>query len=987
MQWECSYFGHPLGKGEKALSIVPEFFVKGRCMRYVFGDYVFNTETVELRRAGRLVPLEPQVYSLLAYLVQHHGRVVSRQELLDQLWTDQHVVDAALSRCVMAARQALGDNGRDQRMIQTVLRRGYRFIAPLEEPLTPIPPESDDDTSALLTPSTDAAATADAISPFHDEHLLIVERKIVTVLSAEWATSAAWTWERDLDRLHTQWKRIETQVRNLLHPYDATLLQCTREHLSAVFGAPYAQEDHAQRALLAAIDLQRLYGEHATHATGDHGSSEGGLALCMGLATCEVVVEPRREHQAEPPLLIGEASRMAAAIAQEAAPGDILVSAATAREVDSLSVLTPHSPVTVDASLSVTTYRVVSTRDRALPQVAQKGRARSRFVGRRDDLSTLLKRLQRARVGQGQVVGIMGEPGLGKSRLLAEFRHAAADAEVHYITARCQSYGRVTPYLPVLDVIRQCFDLTSLLDADTRVMQMRETLQQLGLDPKHDTLVLNLLRLIPEVATQPDVDLTGLKRQTDEQLWQLLLQKSRQRPCVVEIEDVHWIDPTSDEWFSALAERLAATPLLLAFSYRPGYHPTWLSLSYATQLSLSPLLEADSRRIIRTVLAPRWRSVEMEDRILAQAGGNPFFLEELAQSIQEQEITTAPLPAPNTIQAVLAARIDRLPALAKPLLQIAAVVGHDIPIALLQTVCGLAEAAFQDQLQVLRAKEFFIDTQLTPEPMVAFKHILIREVVYGSMLSQTRRRAHAHIAQALTAELPELAATQPELVARHYTEAERPDEATTYWQRAAELAVQRSAFIEAESHYQAALDALANLPQTALHIEQEITLLIHLARTHVATKGWTASQVMDAYGRAEALCRQIGDGRQHFPALGGLWLYHLERGDLQTSQELAQHLLSRARDANEPIWLLGALSALGHTAFFSGEFAAAQVYLSDGLALYDRAAEYANLPLYGQGNPGLDCQLYHARALLMLGSPDQALSSHRDALAEARLLG
>ncbi len=953
-------------------------------MRYVFGDYVFNTETVELRQAGRLVPLEPQVYSLLAYLVKHHGRVVSRQELLDQLWTDQHVVDAALSRCVMAARQALGDNGREQRMIQTVLRRGYRFIAPLEEPVPTVVPTMGEGDAETQTSLPSSATVANAIPLFHDDQTLIAERKIVTVLCGEWATSAAWTWERDLDRLHTQWKRIETQIRHLLHPYDATLLQCTREQLSVVFGAPYAQEDHAQRALLAAIDLQRMYGEEPAER---YRSSEVGLALCTGLATGEVVVELRRDEQAEPLLIIGEVSRMATAMSQEASPGDLLISESTAREVQALAVLTPHAPVTVDEVMSVTTYRVVRARDRTFPHRLDQGRVRSRFVGRHDNLNALLQRLERAQAGQGQIVGIMGEPGLGKSRLLAEFRRAAADAEIHYITARCHSYGRVTPYLPVLDVIRQCCDLSPALDADIHAMQVRDTLQQLDMNPEHTSLISNFLRMIPEAATRPDFDLTGLKRQTDEQLWQLLLQQSRQRPCVVEIEDIHWIDQTSDEWFSVLAQRMAATSLLLAFSYRPGYRPDWLSLSYATQLSLSPLLATDSRRLIRTVLAPHSHAVETEDQVLAQAGGNPFFLEELAQSVNEQETITSPLSTPNTIQSVLAARIDRLPTLAKSLLQMAAVAGHEISVSLLQSVCGLTEAELQDQLQALRARELFIDTQLTPEPMVAFKHVLIREVAYRSMLSQTRRRTHIRIAQALITQLPELATAQPELVARHYTKAEQLAEAITYWQRAAELAVQRSAFFEAESHYQAALDCLANLPRTALRTEQEIALLIHLARTHVATKGWTAPQVMDAYGRAEALCRQIGDARQHFPALGGLWLYHLERGEMHTSKVLAQHLRLRARDANEPVWLLGAHSALGHTAFFSGEFAAAQAHLSNGLALYDRTANYTHLPLYGQGNPGLDCQLYHARALLLRGYPDQALSRHREALAEARALG
>lgn len=463
---------------------------------------------------------------------------------------------------------------------------------------------------------------------------------------------------------------------------------------------------------------------------------------------------------------------------------------------------------------------------------------------------------------------------------------------------------------------------------------------------------------------------------------QMSLNSSRQRPLVLEVEDLHWIDATSEEWLTALVERLWGVPILVLVTYRSGYRPPWLDKSYATQLALPRLTPRDSLEVVQTVLPTGQIPESLAQAILAKADGNPFFLEELARTVVEQGDRRLPMAVPDTIHTVLAARIDRLPPAEKRLLQAAAVIGKDIALPLLQGLAGLPEEELRRGLRYLQAAEFFYETRLVPEPTYTFKHILTQEVAYQSLLQSTREQYHRQIAQVVEERFPEIAATQPEWLAHHYTEAGLIAQAIPYWRQAAQRAIERSAYVEAISHLTRGLELLKSLPNTPERIPHELDLQTALGLASMATKGYAAVEVEQAYSRARELCEQAGHTPQLFPLLWGLWSFYLMRG-LQTALELSKQLLTLAEQIQDTGFLLEAHRGLGITLFYLGELGLAREHLDQGMALYDAQQHRSHAFLYGQ-DPGLACLSYAAWTLWLLGYPDQALQKRHEVLTRIR---
>jgi predicted ATPase len=476
--------------------------------------------------------------------------------------------------------------------------------------------------------------------------------------------------------------------------------------------------------------------------------------------------------------------------------------------------------------------------------VARRGpRVQSPFVGRERELELLHARLAQAAGGQGQIVGIVGEPGMGKSRLLAEWRQRLHAHGVTYLEGRCLSHGSATPYLPVLDLLRAHCGITPADGDDAITAKVCGSLQAVGLAP--DTEAPYLLHLLGvETATaqvagsSPDM----LKAHTFATLRQLWLKSSPQHPLILAVEDLHWIDPTSEELVVSLVEGLSGAALLVLGTYRPGYRPAWLEKSYATQLTLPPLSAQDSVQVVQAVLQQEMVPLPLAEALLAKAQGNPFFLEELAQTLVEQDVgrgepagqsprlqsSRTEFQLPPTVQAVLAARIDRLAPEAKRLLQTAAVIGTDVPVPLLQAIAELPAAALHQGLAHLQAAEFLYETHRFPEHAYTFKHALTHEVAYGSLLQERRRVLHARIVEALEAFAGGGVAEQVDRLAHHALRGEIWDKALVYGRQAGEKAMTRSAHHEAVRYFEQALRALAHLPETRDTREQAIDLRLAL---------------------------------------------------------------------------------------------------------------------------------------------------------------
>jgi predicted ATPase len=512
----------------------------------------------------------------------------------------------------------------------------------------------------------------------------------------------------------------------------------------------------------------------------------------------------------------------------------------------------------------------------------------------------------------------------------------------------------------VLELLRHFCGLTAAEAPEVSRTKVHHQLQALGLASEGwAPELLHFLGLQEEAAPLTALAPEARKARIVTLLTQVWLQASRQQPLLLVLEDLHWSDPSSDEWLGTLVERLGGAPLLVLGTYRPGYRPIWLDKSYVTQVPLTPLSDAASRRIVQAVLPPAVQTAPLVTRVLATAEGNPFFLEELARTVVEQGAEAAVSSVPETIQAVLLARLDRLPASAKSLLQAAAVLGKEVALPLLQAITERSEASLQQDLVPLQAAEFLYETRLVPEPHYTFKHVLTQEVTYQSLLRQTCQQYHARIAQVLEAQFPTVALAQPEVVAQHYTEAGLAEQAIPYWQRAGEQASDRSAYLEAISHFTTGIELLKTLPETPERIQQALTLHIALGAALQMPKGGASPEVEHAYTQAYTLCQQVGETPQLIPVLFGLWRFYHSRAQFHTARELGETLLRLVQRADDPALAVVAHYPLGTTWFCLGALPAARQHLEESSARY--TPDQRRAPVFRIGSdPGVACRVLGA---------------------------
>jgi tetratricopeptide (TPR) repeat protein len=612
------------------------------------------------------------------------------------------------------------------------------------------------------------------------------------------------------------------------------------------------------------------------------------------------------------------------------------------------------------------------------------GVALSRFVGRARDLAMLHEYLSRIEGGRGQVVGILGEPGVGKSRLLHEFRESLERGRVGYIEGRCLSYGSTIPYLPIIDIVRGSFSVLETDAADVVAAKLDAGLRALAMDPAASApYLLHLLGSKVGVEAVVGLDPDAVKARTMDVLRQMGIAGSRQRPFILAVEDAQWIDPTSEEALVSLAESLAGCPLMLITTYRPGYRPPWLGRSYASQMGLDPLTPPDSLAVVHSVIPEQQLAPELAQMIVAHGEGVPFFLEELARAVAEHPDLRSDVMVPDTIQGVLEARLDRLPDAEKLLLQVASVIGKDVPVPLLQAVAAVPEADLRSSLARLQATEFVYLRRVSPAEEYTFKHALTHDAAYRSMLAEPRRGLHARAAAAIEGLYPDTRERQPELLARHYTNADLRPQAISCWQLAGQRAIRRSACAEAIAHLQAGLELLATLADTPARGPQELMLRLALGQAQVMAGGYGAPDVGRTLERAHELSQQVGDSPQVFPLLFGLWRFYLARADLPAALGLAEQLLTVAQRQGDPMLLTAGHVASAVPRFYRGELAPARVHLEQAFATYRTEHSAHQSVAYGQ-DLGVGALAFLGWTLGLLGYCDQGLATSARALELAR---
>jgi predicted ATPase len=622
------------------------------------------------------------------------------------------------------------------------------------------------------------------------------------------------------------------------------------------------------------------------------------------------------------------------------------------------------------------------------------------LVGREQEAALLLERWAQVKDGFGQVVLLSGEAGIGKSRLVQGLQeHVASEPQAWLTPCQCSPYYRNTALYPMIDLLeRVALRFEREESPQHKLSKLEGFLVQYGL-PLAEAVPLfaTLLSLpLPPDYVPLSMSPEQQKQQTLHALLTIHLRIAAQQPVLFVMEDLHWIDPTTLEFLSLLVDQGPTARILVLLTFRPDFPLPWMGRSHLTQVTLPRLPRRLAAEMMGQVVHGKALPTEVVEQVVAKTDGVPLFVEELTKMVLESGLLqeredryelTGPLPPlaiPATLHDSLMARLDRL-AMVKGLAQLGATLGREFSYELLQAVAPWDEATVRRGLHQLVAAEFLYQQGLPPQATYRFKHALIQDAAYQSLLRSTRQQHHQHIAQVLESRFPELCEIQPELLAHHYTEAGLLTQAIPYWQRAGQRASERSAHLEAVAHLTRGLELLATLPDTPQRAQQELYLQTTLGPALMATKGYSSPEMLQAYARARELCQQMGETPQLFQVLRGLWYFYLHRVELRTARELGEQLLTLAQQVGDPALLLEAHYALGNTLNYLGEFAAAQTCFAQVIALYDPQQHRSHAFHYGQ-DPGVICRAYAGVTLWWLGYPDQALQRSHEARTLAQEL-
>jgi predicted ATPase len=690
---------------------------------------------------------------------------------------------------------------------------------------------------------------------------------------------------------------------------------------------------------------------------------------------------------------VGQTTHLAARMEQLATPGTIRLPAATLRLVEGLVRVTALGPMPVKGlSEPVEVFELVGATPVRRRLQAAVARGLTRFVGRDQELVTLTQALAQAGKGQGQLVALLGEAGVGKSRLVYECVHGHATQGWRVLEGASVSYGRATPYFPVIDLLKRYAHLDDT--DDVRTIRAKVTGQVLTLDETlQDTLpaLLALLDVVPEDSPFRHLDPPQRRQRTLEALTRVLLRESQVQPLLLVCEDLHWIDSETQALLDSLVESLPTARLLLLVNYRPEYQHGWGCKTYYTQLRLDPLPPASAEVFLEALLGNDPSLAPLTQPLIARTEGNPFFLEESVRALVETGVLAGTpgtyrllqplqgMPVPATVQAVLAARIDRLPPEDKHLLQTAAVIGTDVPCALLRAIADVPEEALHRDLAHLQAAEFLYEARLFPEEEYTFKHALTHEVAYGSLLLERRRGLHARIVEALEALAADRVAEQVERLAHHTLRGEVWDKAVTYCQQAGARAYDRAAFREAVASFEQALQAFDHLPESSDTRVLALDLRLALDRPLDALGAY--GRCLALLGEAEALARTLNDRARQGRVLIRMANALRETGELDGAIAAGQQALALAAALGESALQVRATYSLGTAYRAIGDFGRSAELLRQNVEAADRESGTPSTELRIQSRGGL------ALTLSALGAFAEGRCHGEEALRLATLEG
>jgi predicted ATPase/class 3 adenylate cyclase len=840
---------------------------------------------------------------------------------------------------------------------------GKRFCGDCGAPLTNA--LSSERPATVATPGAPASAGA--------------ERRQLTVMFCDLVGSTALASRLDPEDLREVIGKYHKEVAAVVGRFDGFVAKYMGDGVLAYFGYPQAHEDDAERAVRAGLEI-------VSTVLLVPAAPDGRLLVRVGIATGLVVVgDLVGAGEARERGVVGETPNLAARLQTLAEPGSVVVAATTHKLVGGIFEYEELGKVELKGfAAPVAAWRV-----------RREGTAESRFdalhsaagltplVGREEEIELLLRRWTQAKNAEGRVVLLSGEPGIGKSRLSVVLQERLRDEPHVRLRYFCSPHYQDSALHPTIVQLEQAAGFERDDMPDIKFQKLRARLTSTSAPIEEVTLLAELLQIpAGDLYAKSQLNPQRKKEGTFEALLRQLVALTRHQPVLMIYEDAHWIDPSSRELLDRVVNRVANLPMLLLITFRPEFQQQWSGLSHVTMLALSRLGRRQGAILVQQVAGNKPLPADTVNEIVARTDGVPLFVEELTKAVLEidaskdnaedalAETSMSALAVPPTLHASLMARLDRLGPIAKQLAQTGAAIGREFSYELLGAVAGRSQRQLQDELTRLVTAELVFQRGAPPQSVYTFKHALVQDAAYTTLLRSDRQQLHTRIAEVVEGRFPERVAREPELLAHHFMEARLIERAIGYWLKAGERATERSANLEAIRHLTRGLEALRTLPESTERDRRELAFQIALGTPLIAVHGYSAPQTGAAYRRARVLCERLGEAEPLVATLSGEFVYCFVRGDYPMMRRLTDETRQISERLPNPVIRLASHRLAGITAMHFGAFPEARSEFEAILQLYD--SQHRSQPVHYVHDPQVSALTYLTLVLWILGFPDQA---------------
>jgi class 3 adenylate cyclase/predicted ATPase len=951
---------------------------------YAFGTYRLDISAEILFRDAEPLPVGRRAVALLRKLLEQPGAPVSKDALIEAAWPGLAVEESNLTVQIAALRRVLGSTPGGDRWIETMPRRGYRFIGPVgteaQKSTVEAPPQFDAAPELEPTPHKDT------------------ERRQITAVSCELTGNARRADGMDLEDWREAVGAFRRCVSETITRHNGFIASYLGNTVLVLFGYPAAHEHDAERAVRAALEL-------CAAVRTLRPVIDPPMRCRVGVATGMAIVGDMAEGRARDPEIVGDTPDLAVRLQTSAHPGTVAIDRATRQLVGNLFDCRDLDAIETDGSTEpmrrwqVLAERIVESRFEAL-----HGSRLTALVGRDEELELLLRRWSRAKAGEGQVVLLSGEAGIGKSRLTAALLERLAGEPHTRLRYFCSPQHTDSAFYAIIGQMERAAGFRHDDTPQVKCEKLDAILAQTSTSIEDVALLADMLSLSND-GRYSALESTPQDRRarTLEALVAQLVALTRQNPVLMIVEDAHWIDPTSLEAFGRVMDRIVTLPVLLIVTFRPEFDPPWIGQPYVTALTINRLTQGSVGTLINLVVGDKPLPANIQNDIIERADGIPLFVEEMTKAVLEAEsegdaqrtVAAVPSPAmtvPASLHASLMARLDRIGP-AKKLAQVGSAIGREFTHVILSAVVRMSEAELLSALDPLVATGLLLRQGVPPHATYLFKHALVQDAAYGTLLRESRRALHARIAEALETQFPEIVESRPELLARHCTEAGLIEKAARLWGKAGQRSLKRSALVEAVAQLSRALDHIATLPGTPALRREQIELQIAFANALKHTQGFAAPETKASFDQARSYfeaAQELGEPPEDplllFSILYGSWSANTVALDSSVSCHLAAQFLALAEKQTSIVPLMIGHRLMGDSLKCTGHITQAREHYDQAIALYDPAEHRPLATRFGQ-DVGVAILCKRSWTMWLLGYPDAARNDIEHVLKDAREIG